>query len=52
MMRGDNSIFALRAEEFSNQHLSEAGLGKLFEDPDERMLRIKNSIEQSQIRKR
>jgi hypothetical protein len=51
-MRGDNSIFALKAEEFSNQHLSEAGLGKLFEDPDERMLRIKNSIEQSQIRKR
>jgi hypothetical protein len=52
LMRCDNSIFNLKAEEFTSQHLSEVGLDKLFEDPEERELRIKNSIEQSQIRKR
>ena len=45
VMKSENSIFNLRAEEFQSQHLSEQGIGKLFEDPDERELRIKNSIQ-------
>ena len=49
----DNSLLMLHpdfinaAKEEKNQ-----GLNKLFEDPDERMLRIKTSIEKSQIKKR
>lgn len=48
----ENSIFMLSPDFISQGKEEHPGLHKLFEDPDEKMQRIKTSIERSQIKKR
>lgn len=48
----ENSIFMLSPDFIHQGNEEHQGLHKLFEDPDEKMQRIKTSIERSRIKKR